>query len=59
MKNPEINEQRVLNERAIAIGAKIKRAVGYTVELNDEHYIVSTRSELYSLISNLEKQHVK
>jgi hypothetical protein len=52
------NEQRKLNERAIAIGAKITTAPRYDVELVDgTHYAVNTRDELYSLITQLEKEH--
>jgi len=58
-KKSEPNEQRILNERAIAIGAKIKRSPRYDVEMSDgeTHYYVDTRPELYALITNLEKQH--
>lgn len=57
-KKSEVNEQRVLNERAIAIGAKITSAPRYIVKIDDKtHYSVNTRSELYSLITQLEKYH--
>ena len=52
------NEQRKLNERAIAIGAKITVAPRYDVALEDgTHYAVNTRDELYALITQLEKEH--
>lgn len=49
------NEQRKLNDRAVAIGAKITAAPRYDVELKDgTHYAVNTRDELYRLITQLE-----
>jgi hypothetical protein len=57
-KKSELNEQRILNERAIKIGAKITRAPRYDIKFSDgTHYSVDTRPELYALITNLEKQH--
>jgi hypothetical protein len=51
------NEQRKLNDRAVAIGVKITAAPRYDVELIDgTHYAVNTRDELYSLIVQLEKE---
>ena len=52
------NEQRILNERAIKIGAKIRKSPRYWIEAADgTSYYVDKRSELYALITNLEKQH--
>jgi len=52
------SEQRKLNERAIAIGAKITIAPRYDVTLSDgTHYAVRTRKELYILITQLEQEH--
>jgi hypothetical protein len=52
------NEQRKLNKRAIEIGAKITVAPRYDVKLSDgTHYAVSTRKELYSLMTQLEKEY--
>ena len=52
------SEQRKLNERVVAIGAKITVAPRYDVALEDgTHYAVNTRDELYALITQLEKEH--
>ena len=57
-KKSEVNEQRILKERAIAIGAKITVAPRYNVKIDDDtNYAVNTRSELYALITQLEKYH--
>ena len=53
----KLSAQQKLNERARKIGAKIELFNGHIVTMTDgSWYKVSSQSELYALIANLENE---